>query len=313
VTYACAPGKIILFGEHAVVYGRPAIAVPVQDVQACVAVSDERDKPGVTICADDIGCVIDVASAPPDEPLSLTVRDTLACLGLDLDVISLVLTIRSSIPVASGMGSGAAVSAAIARALCAHFGCPLEPEIVSSVVYRTEQIHHGTPSGIDNTVVVYEQPVCFCRGEPIVTLAVREPFWLVIADTGVSSLTKAAVADVRAAWQKDPQRYDRIFDQIGSLVQDARRAIEGGSVDALGPLMDRNHDLLRALGVSSPELETLIAAARQAGACGAKLSGGGRGGNAIAVIDGRDGAWVKGALLDAGAKRVIVTKVSEGQ
>jgi mevalonate kinase len=309
LTHAQAPGKVILLGEHAVVYGRPAIAVPVADVRAGVTVEDAHDRPGVTIRAEDVGQYIDVCDAPPQEPLSLTVCNTLAHVGVEPGQVRLSLTIRSSIPVASGMGSGAAVAAAIVRALCAHLGHPLDAATLSSIVYETEKIHHGTPSGIDNTVVAFERPVYFRRGDPIVTFEVKRPFWLAIGDTGVPSLTRATVSDVRAAWERDPGRYDALFDQIGILVDAARQAIEEGQVQLLGPLMDENQRLLRELEVSSPEIERLIGAARGAGAWGAKLSGGGRGGNVIALIDREQGEAIRHALVAAGARKVIVTRV----
>jgi mevalonate kinase len=309
VTEACAPGKVILFGEHAVVYGRPAIAVPVNQVQAVASVEPGRDDPGVTVCATDIGCIWDVASAPLDEPLSLTVRNTLSHIGVDLQDVRLVITIRSSIPVASGLGSGAAVATALVRALSAHLACPIDDAVVSSIVYETEKIHHGTPSGIDNTVVSFGQPVYFQRGHPIALFEVKQPFWLAIADTGVPSLTRAAVADVRVAWERDRAQVERTFDQIAAVVDAARLAIEEKGADGLGALMDQNQRLLRALQVSSVELERLIEAALRAGAWGAKLSGGGRGGNMIAAIAPDRAGVVSDALYAAGARNVIVTQV----
>ena len=178
------------------------------------------------------------------------------------------------------------MATAIVRALSAHLGCPLDAGTVSALVYRTEEVLHGTPSGIDNTVVAFERPVYFSRGQPIETLEVERPFWLAIADTGAPSLTKATVADVRAAWQREPARMEGIFDQIGAVVDAARRAIEEGDVGRLGPLMMANQRLLCLLDLSLPAIERLIEAALSAGARGAKLSGGGRGGNVIAASRG---------------------------
>jgi mevalonate kinase len=309
LTQDYATGKVILIGEHAVVYGRPAIAVPVMDVRAGVIVEDAAGGSGITIYAPDIGLTVDVSSAPADEPLSRTVRDTLVHMGREVGDVHLSLTIRSSIPVASGLGSGTAVATAIVRALSAHLNHSFDAATVSSIVYETEKIYHGTPSGIDNTVVAFEQAVYFCKGRPIVTFGVKRPFWLAIADTGVPSLTWAAVADVRAAWQRDQAGHERIFDQIGSLADTARRAIEKGKIETLGVLMDENHRLLRQLGVSSPELELLVGTARHQGAGGAKLSGGGRGGNMIALVAPQNVERVRQALIAAGARNVIVTKV----
>jgi mevalonate kinase len=310
MTQAQAPGKVILFGEHSVVYGRPAIAVPVTDVQAVVTAEDVADR-GVTICATDIGRTLDASRARLDEPLCLTVRNTLAHVGSSIEDVHLCLTIRSSIPIASGMGSGAAVATAIVRALSTHLGHRLDAATVSALVYRTEEIFHGTPSGIDNTVVAFERPVYFGRGQPIEIFEVRQPFWLAIADSGAPSLTKESVADVRAAWQRNPAKVEGVFDEIRDVVVAAREAIEGGRVRRLGPLMHANQRLLVLLGVSSPMLERLIEAALGAGAYGAKLSGGGRGGNMIAAVEPPDVEPVRRALLAAGAKNVIVTRVGD--
>lgn len=309
MTTASAPGKVILLGEHSVVYGRPAIAVPVADVQATAVVTSEREEPGVAIHALDIGQTIDVVSAPEDEPLSLTVRNVLACAGVRPNDVRLSVTIHSTIPVASGLGSGAAVAAALVRALARHLGLDIDTSQVSSLVYETEKIHHGTPSGVDNTVVTYEQPVFFRRGQPIETFRVGQPFWLAIADSGLPSVTRETVADVRAAWQQDPPAYEDLFDRIGALVVAARGAIEQGDPALLGNGMNRNHGLLQEMGVSSPALDALVIAALDAGAYGSKLSGGGRGGNVIALIDLAHKEDVREALDAAGARNVIVTKV----
>lgn len=257
----------------------------------------------------ELGCTWDLACAPEQEPLCLTVRNTLSLLGVDVRDLQLCLTIRSTIPVAGGLGSGAAVATALVRALSAYLGHSLDAGAISSLVYRTEELFHGTPSGIDNTVVAYEQAVYFGRGQPIERVKIPRPFWLAIADSGVPSLTKASVGDVRAAWQREPEGYERWFDEIGEIVARARLALESGEVEALGPLMNANQRVLRRLDVSSPEIETLVDAALSAGANGAKLSGGGRGGNVIAVIRAGQADRVRQALLAAGATNVIVTQV----
>jgi mevalonate kinase len=311
--HGTAFAKVILFGEHAVVYGRPAIAVPVTQVRAVVSVEQAPPGAGIVIRAADIGRTIAIRDAPDDEPLSLTVRHTLAHLGVRAD-LDLSLSIRSTIPVASGLGSGAAVATAIVRALSAYLGQHLDAAAVSALVYETEKCFHGTPSGIDNTVVAFERPVYFRKGQAIETFVAAKPFWIAIADTGLPSLTGESVADVRASWQRDPDRYDGLFDRIGQVVEQAKRGIESGQIGAMGVWMNENQRLLRALDVSSPALEALIAAALEAGAGGAKLSGGGRGGNMIVWIpDGprlpERAQQIRRALSTAGAKQVIVTQV----
>ena len=151
----------------------------------------------------------------------------------------------------------------------------ISPADISALVYEVERLHHGTPSGIDNTVVVYGQPVYFVRGQPPQTFRIGRPFMLAIADTGIASPTKIAVGDVRRAWEQEPARFEALFDRIAVVVEAARSAIAAGEPERLGPLMDENHALLQEIGVSCPELDALVAAALSAGALGAKLSGAG--------------------------------------
>lgn len=305
-----APGKVILFGEHAVVYGRPAIAVPVMQVKATATAKAARRGSGLTIVAADLDRHLNLATAPQDEPLAVAARLTLA--HLSAAEPDATITIHSTIPIASGMGSGAAVSTALIRALATLLGHRLKPAEVSALVFEVEKIHHGTPSGIDNTVVAYAQPVYFVRERPIERLNVGQPFTLLIGDTGIPSPTGKVVARVRRAWQREPAHYDALFDQIGDIADEARRAIEAGDVDALGPLMDENHGLLSELGVSSPRLDDLVEAARLAGALGAKLSGAGQGGNMIALVEEDCADEVETALKEAGAVRVICTTIGRG-
>ena len=137
---------------------------------------------------------------------------------------------------------------------------------------------------MDNTVIAFGQPVYFVRGQPPQPFAIGRPFTLAIADTGIHSPTKIAVGDVRRAWEREPARFEALFDRVAAVVEAARMAIAAGEPAKLGPLMDENHALLQEIGVSCPELDALVAAARSAGALGAKLSGGGRGGNMIALV-----------------------------
>lgn len=328
-----AAGKVILFGEHAVVYGRPALAVPVTQVWAEAIVEQATSGAGLTIYAADLGEEIALRTAPADYPLAAAVRLAFAMIrGQETEVRGQDwrVTVRSTIPVASGLGSGAAVSAAIIRAIVAanqrigesasgewRMGessihspqSAIAPAVLSALVYEIERIHHGTPSGIDNTVIAYEQPVYFVRGRPPEPFAIGRPFTLVIADTGIRSPTRIAVGDVRASWQTEPARFETLFDAVAAIVEAARTALAAGEPEQLGPLMDENHALLREMDVSCPELDSLVAAARSAGALGAKLSGAGRGGNMIALATTETAKTVADALMAAGATRVIVTEV----
>ncbi len=306
ITRAAAPGKVILFGEHAVVYGQPALAVPVHDLQAQATVREGAPGSGLIIEARELNLTLSLTEAA-EEGLAMAARLVLEKLGVEEPDVR--ITIESGIPIASGLGSGAAVSAALARALADYLGHSLEAGELSALVYEVEKLYHGTPSGIDNTVICYGQPVFFIRNRAIERFRPGEPFHLLIGDTGVASLTRLTVGRVREGWERDPETYEAIFKQIGEIVRQARQAIERGETRRLGPLMTRNQELLRRLDVSSPELETLIEAALQAGAEGAKLSGGGGGGNMIALIRPEQAEHISEILRRAGATRVIHTVV----
>jgi mevalonate kinase len=301
---------VILFGEHAVVYGRPAIAVPVRQVQARAVVSADPRLPSgsVRIQAPAVGVDTFLHDLPEDDPLALAVRSVFTALEINRPS-ALRLRVTSTIPVAAGLGSGAAVSVAILRALSAFLGRPLPDERVSALAFEVEKLHHGMPSGIDNTVITYARPVYFVRGQPIEVLTPGAPFTLVIGDTGIPSPTSIAVGDLRRLWQAHPERCEPLFDAAGEIARTSRLLLEGGQAEALGPLMDENHKLLVEMGVSCPELDRLVVAARQAGALGAKLSGGGRGGNMIALASPETAPQVAQALEAAGAARIITTRV----
>jgi mevalonate kinase len=309
---ASAPGKAILFGEHAVVYGQPAIAVPVMQVQAkAIVTPNVKGQLGeIHIQAPAIDLQSPIRDLPLDDALRKAVSDTIAELGLERPP-AFDLRVTSTIPLAAGLGSGAAVSVAVIRAVAEFLGRKLPDETVSALAFEIEKIHHGTPSGIDNTVVTYARPVYFIKGQPLETFTVSQPFTIVIADTGVPSPTGVAVGDVRTGWQAEPEKYEALFSAIGEIARQARAIIASGHPDNLGLLMDENHRLLADMGVSSPELDRLVAAAREAGALGAKLSGGGRGGNMIALVQPRDAESIANALLAAGVVNAIITSVGK--
>lgn len=314
---ATAPGKIILFGEHAVVYGQPALAVPLSQLRAAVTIAPSDDTSS-WIDARNLSRRYRLSEARAADVLAATIERVRPLIverwiqqGRLPRLGPFVVTIDSAIPIASGLGSGAAVSTALVRALMAYFDeTPSEAE-VSELVFEAEKLLHGTPSGIDNTVIAYEQPVYFIKGQPPEPFTVAQPFHLLIADTGLPSPTKITVGDVRAAWQNEPERYNALFGAIGEIANVARVHLERGEPEALGPLMNRNHALLRKMGVSCAELDTLVEAALNVGALGAKLSGGGRGGNMLALVTPETQDHVQAALVLAGAKRVISTLVSD--
>jgi mevalonate kinase len=311
VTTADAAGKAILLGEHAVVYGRPAIAVPVSGVRATADVDTLAPGEGLWLEAEDLGrrWLLGAEAEGGALALQVAVRNTLCKLGLAEGGPALRIRVRSQVPIARGLGSGTAVMTAIVRALAEHLGQRLTPQETSELVYQSEILLHGTPSGVDNTVVAYERPVYFARGQEIGFLQVGVALSLVIGDTGQVARTRDTVEIVRRQWLATPRSCEALFDEIGATVQDGKAALAAGDVERLGHLMDRNQELLGALGVSSPRLEGLITAARAAGARGAKLSGGGGGGCMIALVSEDQREAVLAALTSAGAQQVLGTTI----
>jgi mevalonate kinase len=327
LTEASAPGKIILCGEHAVVYGRPAIALPLANVRARAVVSSGTTS-GIIFDAPDLERRWTLADTP-DHPLSELVLHFLAHFAIATPP-DLLIELWSSIPIASGMGSGAAIATAIVRALARHLGHDLPNDRISALVYASEQRFHGTPSGIDNSVIAYEHPIWFARRSPLSVvssdlqeaatkkpeaadyepLVIATPLTLLIGDTGIRSPTRLPVGQVRQHWQSQPARYEALFDAVGALAFKARAALATGDSAALGALLDANHAILVQIGVSSAELDQLVGAARGAGALGAKLSGAGWGGVMIALATPDTRQEVAQALRATGASRVLETSIA---
>lgn len=304
-----APAKLILLGEHAVVYGQPAIAVPFETLAATVEAQPALVGAGLTIRAHDTGAEFRIISDTETYggELAYAAQLTIAHLGAALP--DLILHVRSTIPIGSGFGSGAAVSTALIRELSAALGAPLEDKALNQLVYEVEKMYHGTPSGIDNTVIVFGRPLYFIREKPPELFSLGTQLTLIIADSGIAHSTRETVGDVRKLYDADPARITPILHQIGVICQMARRAIEAGDPVTLGALMTENHRLLQSLTVSSDALDRIVQAACTGGALGAKLSGGGRGGSLIALVQPEQAEAVAAAMLDAGAIKTWQTVI----
>jgi mevalonate kinase len=304
-----APGKVILCGEHSVVYGYPAIAVPVSGVRTKVHIISVKDQTGLRILAEDIGQQFYLSKVQPNNPLAMAahlVLDTLKC-----PEPAALLTIKSKLPIAAGMGSGAAVTISIIRALSAFLGNELDNDIISYLTYQVEKIYHGTPSGIDNTVITWERPIYFTKGYPPDFCRIGVPIILLIASSGIAASTRDVIHAVRSRMSAKPSYYQDIFKRIGDLTDTARISIAEGDLHALGALLIENHQLLVDLGVSIPKLDSMVNAALAAGAFGAKLTGSGQGGNIIALVDEKNTEKVKNNLYHAGSAEVWQTIITD--
>ncbi len=272
---ASAPAKTILFGEHAVVYGEPAIAIPLLNTRTFVSLTPNNTEFRVI----SNGIRLDRTFSELDE--NSGIYQLLRLLMREFDLTELpkdTMEISSGIPIASGLGSGAALSAAVIRAFWKRFDREPDTETVNRLAYEIEKVYHGTPSGIDNTVITYEQPIVFRKGEGFTRLqADLSRLHLLVVDSGIRSRTVDVVSDVREHFDRN----EAVIRAIGALVREACTALKSGTPAEIGALMNENQKLLRAIDVSCPELDRLIGIAADHDVYGAKLTGAGRGGNFI--------------------------------
>jgi len=307
---AVAPGKVILLGEHAVVYGRPAIAIPVDAVEARAVVwPSDRPLAVEARFPDDEGQEpqsYDVAGA--NEALAAAVRAALAFAGRR-DPPTWLVQVSSSVPTGRGMGSSAAVAVAAVRAVARAASAHPDDAAVGAMAREAERVTHGTPSGIDDTVIALGRPIRFSGGVGS-PLAPKAALTFLVADSGARGPTRALVEGVRDRRAERPDVYEAWFDRVGRLVDDAAAALAAGDTSRLGRLMDANHLVLQAMRLSTPNLDRLVGAARAAGARGAKLSGAGGGGVVVALVEAAGADAVEAALVEAGAARVYRTTLA---
>lgn len=304
---ACA--KTILLGEHAVVYDEPAIALPVSNLRVKATIEPGIGlEPGtVLVKIPGLGLDTDLKSLAREHPVPISVQATLDALGIHQQP-SFRLRLINNFPLGAGLGGSAAIAVAIARSLSAFLGHPLEQAEVNAVALTSEQSAHGNPSGIDNTVVSMEKPIYFRRGQKPEVLKAGGQFSFLIADTGVSKQTQDVVGEVAQKRAKDGE-VTKVMHAIGELSKAGRKAFTKGELLKLGSLMDENQSLLESLGVSLPELQNLIDAARTVGALGAKLTGGGRGGCILTLVEADKREAIEHALLSAGARQTFYFEI----
>lgn len=297
-----APGKIILLGEHAVVYGQPAIAAALSIGlgAACEAHPVPRlripawGQSGLDITLD--GSRLDAVG-----------RAFAAILAVvDPPSRAVLVTVDGELPLGVGLGSSAAFAVAVARAVADHAGKRLDQAQILAAAAAAERVFHGNPSGLDHTVCTLGGCLLYQRhATPRFTpLAVARPLDAVLAWTPRAGSTRQAVEGLRARHDAAPAQYDRLFEYMGALTRAGEQALAAGDADALGRLFDLAHGCLNACGVSTPTLEAMVHTARSAGALGAKLTGAGNGGAVIALTDG-DSQPVHAALRTAGFQAAI--------
>jgi mevalonate kinase len=272
-----ACGKVILLGEHAVVYGVPALAVGIARGVRAKATALPEGPSLLRV----VGWSVEVSDADEGNDVAQAFR---ALLGVarsdDPSLPPLAIDVEAELPPGGGLGCSAAMGVAVARAV----GRRPSEDAVQARAMAWERIFHGNPSGVDAAVAARGGCVFFRKGEPIESVRVRGPLHLCIGSTGTAASTKAMVDSVARLRTRRPEIVAKSFEGIRSLVANARLAVEAGDRFALGRLMDLNQMLLSGLYVSTPDIERLCELARSSGALGAKLTGAGGGGSVVALV-----------------------------
>lgn len=290
--------KFILMGEHSVVYGHSAIALPLPALSMDVEL--RATEGAARIHSEYFSGVL--ADAPSSLAGPLAAIDA-ASTAFGVRLEGLLIDVESSIPAERGLGSSAATAGAIVHAFADAAGARISDREHFDLVQVAERVAHGTPSGLDAVATNSRVPVLFTGGVTApLPMTLQGSF--VIADTGVRGRTRVAVTEVRRRREERPLWADARLDRLGRLASDAADDLADARVAALGSRMSEAHDILRELGVSSGELDALVTAATDAGALGAKLTGGGQGGCVVALAPTPAiAADVTRALHAAGAAR----------
>nr|WP_218841957.1 mevalonate kinase [Lacticaseibacillus absianus] len=299
-----------MIGEHAVVYGQPAIALPVRALQLKATLTPRRDRQRLIESTFYRGH-LEVAQFP-FAGIAALIDALQAFFGASTQGFD--LRIDSQLPPERGMGSSAATATAVIRAWYAAYETPLSRSALLDWAAVSERAIHGNPSGLDAATTSATAPQWFVRGQAPQPIAFPTSGALVIADTGTMGQTKAAVASVAAKLKAAPAQYQPLITGIGAAVATARTALAASDLPRLGAALDESQRALHALGVSSAALDRLITAAHSAGALGAKLTGSGQGGCMIALAqDARTARRIATALTTAGATAVWTHQFAESE
>ena len=303
-------GKVILFNEHFVVHGIPGI-VSAMDSTADSGVK-KIDKGGIIVRDERKG------SKGYAEKKKLQQKESivrmLEAMGLNPKQISLDIWLGGNLPGFSGIGSSAASSVAIARAMAEEFGMNLSDEKINEIAYEAEKAYAGNPSGIDNTAATFGGLIWFKKNledgpNTIERLNIKEPVEIIIANTGVVADTKKMVLGVAERKKKYPEKYNPLFKKAEELVFEARKLLEEFDLKRVGELMNESHTLLQGIEVSCKELDHLVNLCREQGAYGAKMTGGGGGGCMTALTPGKELQEKVADAIEKEGFKVLRTKI----
>jgi mevalonate kinase len=302
-------GKVILFGEHFVVHGVPGIA---SAIDSTVNAEVRKTGAGITVRDERKGAkgYTQEKSAQQKE----SIERMLKTMGMNPAKANLEIWLGGNLPGFSGIGASAASSVAIARAISEEFRMGLSDERINEIAYEAEKAYAGTPSGIDNTAATYGGLIWFkknLQGGPnaIKKLSIKQPAEIVMGNTGIVADTKEMVAGVAARKKKNPEKYDALFKRAEDLVSTAKKSLKEFDLKKVGNLMNENHGLLQEIEVSCKELDYLVNLAREKGAFGAKLTGGGGGGCMVALTPGKELQETVAATMEKEDFQVLRTMI----
>ncbi|KHD45375.1 mevalonate kinase [Streptococcus hongkongensis] len=283
-----AHSKIILMGEHSVVYGFPAIALPLKDIEVTCRIKKAEKKLEFDFY----------------DTLSTAIFSALDYLQIKNQPIS--YEIISQVPQRRGMGSSAAVSIAAIRAVFSYFDYELSDQLLEILVNKAEIIAHTNPSGLDAKTCLSDHAIKFIRNVGFESLAIDIDAYLIIADTGIHGHTREAVDKV-AKFEESNLSH---LTELGKLTEEVEESIKQKDITRVGHCMTKAHDHLIAIGVSVDKSNQLVTEALEQGALGAKMSGGGLGGCIIALAKSKDDAKViSKALEEKGAVNTWIQKL----
>ncbi|WP_438318906.1 mevalonate kinase [Sporosarcina sp. FA9] len=293
---------MILIGEHSVVYGKPAIAIPFPSIHATATVENLVKLNSAT---DIILKCHYYEGRLKDAPLKLA--GIVACIHatietLEKNPVGMCIHLNSTIPIGRGLGSSAAVAIAIVKSLYSYYDEELSQSKLMELVHIAETHAHGNPSGIDMVAASSEFPIWFEKGKDTLPILPGAQLHIVVADTGRIGDTRAAVESIRKNHSLNPIATKKSIDLLGELTYIAKDALINGKIELLGNYMNLAHIELDKLGVSDPILDNLVTIAQIKGALGAKLTGGGRGGCVLALAKNKSHAEkLSVILIEAGA------------